>query len=203
MDVSHFLSLMSPLNTSPTVKNISQSSYFSDLFFTLSVQLHYHYDDSFQIFTLRRVFITEDNVIKNKFKYLLPLCSILLFSAVISLQWSTGRAFEDSYSRIYQSGQDTIIAASNPVAEEDPALVYEATKLLHATGTPQDVDILKWRLRVTGNKIGRPLALSYRKLRELEMVKKNLTLICPMVFTDRAVWGGGASPFQQFLKWPM
>jgi hypothetical protein len=74
-------------------------------------------------------------------KWLPSLCRILLFSAVIFLLWSTERTFADSFSIIHQSGQVITTAASNPIDEEDPALVYEATKLLQAAGTPQDVDM--------------------------------------------------------------
>ena len=38
-------------------------------------------------------------------------------------------------------------------AEEDAETVYEATKDLHTTGVPQDVDINTWRLRVEGDEI--------------------------------------------------
>jgi sulfoxide reductase catalytic subunit YedY len=69
--------------------------------------------------------------------------------------------------------------------------VYEATKFLHVTGEPQDVDIAAWRLEVTGGKIGNPLSLAYRDIEEMETAsKKNVVLVCPGVFTDRADWEG-------------
>jgi len=74
--------------------------------------------------------------------------------------------------------------------EENADEVYEATKDLHTTGVPQDVDINTWRLRVEGDKIENTLSLSYEDLKKMNMVKKEVTLICPGVFTDYAEWEG-------------
>lgn len=75
-------------------------------------------------------------------------------------------------------------------SEENTDEVYEATKDLHTTGVPQDVNIETWRLRVEGDSIGTFLSLSYEDLQKMSMVKKEVTLICPGVFTDNAEWEG-------------
>jgi DMSO/TMAO reductase YedYZ molybdopterin-dependent catalytic subunit len=75
-------------------------------------------------------------------------------------------------------------------AEENADEVYEATKDLHTTGIPQDVNIETWRLQVEGDKIETALSLSYEDLKKMSMVKKEVTLICPGVFTDNAEWEG-------------
>ena len=54
--------------------------------------------------------------------------------------------------------------ADNPGAgEESLDEVYEATKDLHETGIAQDVNIFNWRLDVEGDKVGKPLSLTYRE----------------------------------------
>lgn len=74
--------------------------------------------------------------------------------------------------------------------EETPQDVEEATKNLHETGIAQDVNVFNWRLDIEGDKVGKPLSLSYRELKNMEMVKKEVTLVCPGFFTDVAVWEG-------------
>jgi len=74
--------------------------------------------------------------------------------------------------------------------EEDTKTVYEATKDLHTTGVPQDVNIDTWRLQVEGEKIKNALSLSYGDLKKMSNVKKEVTLVCPGVFTDQAEWEG-------------
>jgi sulfoxide reductase catalytic subunit YedY len=68
--------------------------------------------------------------------------------------------------------------------------VFEATKNLHETGITQEVNVFTWRLDVEGDKIGRPKSLTYRELKNMDMVKKEVTLVCPGFFTDIAVWEG-------------
>lgn len=94
--------------------------------------------------------------------------------------------------------QDIRIASANStdepqlkgIGEEGPDMVYEATKDLHTTGISQDVNITTWRLRVEGDKIETALSLSYEDLKKMSMVKKEVTLYCPGVFTDYAEWEG-------------
>ena len=74
--------------------------------------------------------------------------------------------------------------------EETPEMVNEATKDLHTTGITQDVSIATWRLRVEGEKIETALSLSYEDLKKMSMIKKEVTLVCPGVFTDYAEWEG-------------
>jgi sulfoxide reductase catalytic subunit YedY len=67
---------------------------------------------------------------------------------------------------------------------------YEATKNLHETGIARTVNVFSWRLDVEGDKVGKPLSLSYRELNNMDMVKKEVTLVCPGFFTDVAMWEG-------------
>ena len=74
--------------------------------------------------------------------------------------------------------------------DETPAMVYSATKNLHTTGKPQDVNIMTWRLRVEGEKIVTAFSFSYEELKKMNMVKKEVVLICPGAFIDNAEWEG-------------
>jgi DMSO/TMAO reductase YedYZ molybdopterin-dependent catalytic subunit len=60
---------------------------------------------------------------------------------------------------------------------------------LHVTGTPVEVDLATFRLKVDGA-VERPLALSFEQIRELPAVRKEITLECPGFFIDRGVWTG-------------
>ena len=80
--------------------------------------------------------------------------------------------------------------APSPLAEEDPEKVHVATALLHETGTPPEVNLRTWRLKVKGAGVERPLRLSYDTLLAMERVDRNVILICPGAFTDRADWEG-------------
>jgi DMSO/TMAO reductase YedYZ molybdopterin-dependent catalytic subunit len=81
-------------------------------------------------------------------------------------------------------------AASNPYEAEDPETVHRATALLHTTGEAPEVNFRRWRLKVTGEKVGNPLRLTYADLAGMEQVSRNATLICTGAFTDNADWEG-------------
>jgi DMSO/TMAO reductase YedYZ molybdopterin-dependent catalytic subunit len=68
---------------------------------------------------------------------------------------------------------------------------------LHLTGTPTEVDISAYRLKVSG-KVERELSLRYD---EILALKPNITsspnLVCPGYFVDKATWSG--VPFEPIL----
>lgn len=70
-------------------------------------------------------------------------------------------------------------------AELDP------TTGLHMTGTPVDIDLDEYTLKITG-KVDRPLSLTYDELRCLPRVEQRLVLICPGFFQDEATWAGAS-----------
>jgi DMSO/TMAO reductase YedYZ molybdopterin-dependent catalytic subunit len=75
-------------------------------------------------------------------------------------------------------------------AEVDPsALPLTTVASLHATGTPQDVDVTTWRLTISGTGIT-PLSMTYDELSALPMTKKRVLLICPGFFYDYLEWEG-------------
>jgi sulfoxide reductase catalytic subunit YedY len=101
---------------------------------------------------------------------MIPLCLVLLVNSGLYLH--------------------PVLGASNPVEEFDEEAVREATALLHTTGTPQEVDIRRWRLKVRGEGVKKTVRLTYRKLAEMETVTANVALVCPGAFSDRADWEG-------------
>lgn len=62
---------------------------------------------------------------------------------------------------------------------------------LHMTGTPQEIDLTSYRLRVTG-KVDRPLSLTYDDLRCMPRIQTSDVLICPGFFEDEATWAGAS-----------
>ena len=75
-----------------------------------------------------------------------------------------------------------------------PAVMPGYTELdpatgLHMTGTPQEIDLDSYRLRVTGL-VERPLELTYDELRCLPKVRRQAKLVCPGFFVDEATWAG-------------
>ena len=83
------------------------------------------------------------------------------------------------------AGSDTSGGNSNPPAPGYLSL-YEG---LHVTGTPVDVDIATYRLKVEGA-VERPLSLSFEELKKLPAVREEIVLECPGFFVDRGVWTG-------------
>jgi DMSO/TMAO reductase YedYZ molybdopterin-dependent catalytic subunit len=69
------------------------------------------------------------------------------------------------------------------------SLYFSLVEGLHVTGTPVDVDLAEFRLRVDGA-VDRPLSLSFEQVRELPAVREELSLVCPGFFVDRGVWTG-------------
>jgi sulfoxide reductase catalytic subunit YedY len=83
-----------------------------------------------------------------------------------------------------------ILAASSELVEGDPEKVKQATALLHETGEAPDFNFRTWRLKVKGKSVSNTLKLSYGELSEMEMVNRNVVLVCPGAFSDRADWEG-------------
>jgi DMSO/TMAO reductase YedYZ molybdopterin-dependent catalytic subunit len=138
----------------------------------------------FKTFTCER-----NNIMKN----LVIVTFVLLFVTAIS----GGALFGGESYNPYAAKGFQIASLNHPeespdmsTNDENPDTVYEATKNLHTTGIPQDVNIATWRLRVEGEKVLNPLSLSYEELKKMKMVRKEVTLICPGVFTDYAEWEG-------------
>jgi len=59
------------------------------------------------------------------------------------------------------------------------------------TGTPQEIDLASYRLKVTG-RVDRPLSLTYDDLRCMPRIQTSDVLICPGYFEDVATWAGAS-----------
>jgi sulfoxide reductase catalytic subunit YedY len=112
-----------------------------------------------------------------------------IFTPVI-ISGETGDGFSSHPTAVIASSNRYEPADNRSAGEEPVDEVYEATKDLHETGIAQDVNISTWRLHVEGDKVGNPLSLTYGELQNMEMVKKEVELVCPGVFTDIAEWEG-------------
>jgi DMSO/TMAO reductase YedYZ molybdopterin-dependent catalytic subunit len=66
---------------------------------------------------------------------------------------------------------------------------FDSENRLHVTGLSQWIDLVTYRLKVTGL-VDHPLSLSYDEIRCLPKVTDNPELVCPGVFTDYASWTG-------------
>jgi DMSO/TMAO reductase YedYZ molybdopterin-dependent catalytic subunit len=118
------------------------------------------------------------------------ILTVFLLTASWSFAAKTERADEVPKAISSEPGSDKNIHGN----ENEEDRVAKATESLHVTGRPQDVDITEWRLEVKGDKVGIPLALPYEALQNMEMVKKNLVLVCPGFFRDIADWEGVPLP---------
>lgn len=81
------------------------------------------------------------------------------------------------------------IVVPTPPAEVPGSAGLDPTTGLHMTGTPQEIDLESYRLRVTGL-VERPLELTYDELRCLPKRQTTAELVCPGFFVDEATWAG-------------
>jgi DMSO/TMAO reductase YedYZ molybdopterin-dependent catalytic subunit len=82
-------------------------------------------------------------------------------------------------------------------SEEPGYLEVDPETGLHMTGTPTEVDIATYRLKVTG-KVEREVSLAYEEILGLQpKVSGSPDLVCPGYFVDKATWSG--VPFKTIL----
>ena len=121
----------------------------------------------------------------------LLLCALLLTGLVLRVG-AQGIVKVDSTT---PQGQIVMLDPKNVDVRSLPLTSVES---LHSTGTPQSVDLSRWRLTVSGKGATTPLSLTYDELRKLPMVKKRVLLICPGFFYDYLEWEG--VPLQVLLE---
>jgi DMSO/TMAO reductase YedYZ molybdopterin-dependent catalytic subunit len=66
---------------------------------------------------------------------------------------------------------------------------YPLVEGLHVTGTPVDIDIETYRLKISGA-VETPLNLSLEEIKAMEAQRELVTLVCPGFFTDEGTWTG-------------
>ena len=77
-----------------------------------------------------------------------------------------------------------------PTPAHDPGYTrLDPSTDLHVTGKMQLLDLVSYRLRVTG-RVERPLELTYDEIRCLPKVQASPELVCPGFFVDNATWAG-------------
>ena len=60
---------------------------------------------------------------------------------------------------------------------------------LHITGTPIDVDINTYRLKISGS-VDKELSLTFDDVKNMKSVREEIELICPGFFVDKGYWTG-------------
>ena len=79
-----------------------------------------------------------------------------------------------------------------PTPAHDPGYTQlDPSTGLHVTGKIQLLELVTYRLRVTGM-VDRPLELGYDEIRCLPRVQARPILVCPGFFEDEATWAGAA-----------
>jgi sulfoxide reductase catalytic subunit YedY len=66
---------------------------------------------------------------------------------------------------------------------------YPLVEGLHVTGTPVDIDVKTYRLKISGA-VDNPLSLSLEQIRAMEAHEEFVVLECPGFFTDEGDWTG-------------
>jgi DMSO/TMAO reductase YedYZ molybdopterin-dependent catalytic subunit len=66
---------------------------------------------------------------------------------------------------------------------------YPLVEGLHVTGTPVDIDMETYRLKISGA-VDTPLSLSLEEIQTMEAQRELVTLVCPGFFTDEGHWTG-------------
>ncbi len=64
---------------------------------------------------------------------------------------------------------------------------------LHMTGTPQHIELVSYRLKVTGY-VDHPLSLSFDDLRRMPRISSRPLIVCQGLFMDLASWAGASLP---------
>jgi len=90
----------------------------------------------------------------------------------------------------------TPVVAPTPPVEVPGYAQLDESSGLHVTGGMQVVDLISYRLQVTG-KVDRPLELTYDDLRCMPKKAVRCTLVCPGFFEDQGTWAG--APLKQIL----
>jgi DMSO/TMAO reductase YedYZ molybdopterin-dependent catalytic subunit len=83
-----------------------------------------------------------------------------------------------------------IIVPTRPAQTPDYTQL-DPTTGLHMTGTPQEIDLANYRLKVSG-KVDRLLSLTYDDLRCMPRIQTSDVLTCPGFFEDEATWAGAS-----------
>ncbi len=66
---------------------------------------------------------------------------------------------------------------------------YPLVEGLHVTGTPVDIDIETYRLKISGA-VDTPLSLALEEIKAMEAQREFVVLDCPGFFTDEGTWTG-------------
>ena len=108
------------------------------------------------------------------------LLIILSFFIIVLLMFSFG------------CKKEAVAETGNDISNTQPSYLqlYEG---LHITGTPIEVDIKSYRLKITGA-VEKELSLTFDEVKKLSSVRENIALECPGFFIDEGYWTGVKIP---------
>ena len=119
---------------------------------------------------------------------LLTACALVL--AIVTLAIGPSACGNQQEPAPTTSELAPVVTPTLPATIPEYAGVDPATGL-HLTGTPQVVDVVSYRLKVTG-KVDKELSLSYDDIRRLPKQTATPSLLCPGEFEDTATWSGAS-----------
>jgi sulfoxide reductase catalytic subunit YedY len=108
----------------------------------------------------------------------------------IAILLAVSTLFAEERLELAPDMSDREIKWLHPKNIDPSALPLDSIDELRATGSPQAIDIDRWRLEIEGKMVLKPTALGYEELMSMPMVKKKVILICPGVFVNYAEWEG-------------
>ena len=138
---------------------------------------------------------------------IIPIIIFLLFSILSgclksneSLKSTTAtesKAPETTLSKTSEtqttSAQTTETTSSTASTKESviqrEQIISDLYEGLHITGTPIDVDIKTYRLKITGA-VDKELSLTFDDIKNMESVREEIELVCPGFFVDKGYWTG-------------
>ena len=137
---------------------------------------------------------------KKIFLYVIfPLLTIFLLSSIV-IGCSKNKENKQTTSAVESKTSETTSAQASEtqvtsIPTSTKESVTEGTNYLdlyeglHITGTPIDVDIKSYRLKI-GGAVDKELSLTFDDVKKMESVREEIELVCPGFFVDKGFWTG-------------
>jgi DMSO/TMAO reductase YedYZ molybdopterin-dependent catalytic subunit len=137
---------------------------------------------------------------KKIFLYIIFLVIIILLLSSIVSGCSKNKENAQATSATESKVSETTSAQTNKTQITSNTAITKESKTegtnygdlyegLHITGTPIDVDINTYRLKISGA-VDQELSLTFDDVKKMESVREEIELICPGFFVDNGYWTG-------------
>ena len=141
-----------------------------------------------------RISCGGDRVLRRSNHYNKGTTGTRCLLVLIAMAICAGCALAAGADEAVREGHRASCVLPQLVMPPTPAKIPGYTELdpttgLHVTGTLQQIDIVGYRLEVTG-KVSKPLSLTYDELRCMPRTEARPPLVCPGFFEDTATWAG-------------